>query len=986
MPRADIGIALNDNDPSQPLPVAVGASGARSPALTVTSRSSNRLSFKITDEFFHCMLSYRVRTEGPEEKGGNNLARLIYDACCSSGDIIEKSGSRGSESLQHYYQALGNFGKWPTAFSGQSEPIRIFLDQVNLRMGVPWKGTGDTESGGFLGAVAQALLVVPLFSATPARFKVVCTESPQIYALSRPINMKLANGTELLSIQIDEVTGTQTIRGHICRDVQSDGSFQLSGVTDDVAAIFPSKFEFCSTTNFLPSDGSGPRGSMADLLTLQQKPEELTFSLIDVFGKFVILRVDQLSDHVFFCNEMISLRVRAIDDEQPNSCDPFKIVQVLHQGSKVGAALSQIKIDAGAYLEFFTCLSSPISGSTIEIDRCDNVLMELMLCRALRTLSAAGNLHPCKLIMPVFVDDMDMLYPLSERLSEKQSNSTSAAVQGALQAILKRTLTRAEEGQWIHVSVKAVVKFYFDFQGLQLSDKSNRCKNMKEKASIVHKHIVTTTGIEAHNNALFQYISNNPLAHELLDFLDSCGLLHLHSVLVKHDITSVKEFSLLSASAIEKIAHDGHELSTRPLMKETVEISCAVCAAQSSKLALPVSKRLELFEDKEASFLTVIYSSYAIYIALQKPFFSLLVQSIFIIIAFGVGLSEVLSDPAANLPYIFPNFVRALWLFSSLCFVHFFNSLKAAIRSWVVGSFMTGVGFVVGFILDKFFKGKFELSESKSCASYFSPSLYPNKYSSCIYYLYAYAVFNALFYLVLFYLILYRQNVVWRSLLIGVTVQIIMTASITSSTDPLFLIQILGCFFVPGILAVTEILRFYGRLQALQITKRDSVINAKNWERVLEDSRQDLKQTAQELNALFDFKIVDNSSDLGTWNPQKTLAKSPPPICQPITDFDELYNIASVFNNTFQAWIESFFGSEVPSANFLYVDDYDSTEHLHQHLQFESFRGFVSRGPVKLPERAIAKVSQIRGLSILKFMQFSDGCVRFTALIVETFL
>ncbi len=45
----------------------------------VASRNTSRLSFKPTDEFFHAMLSYRVRTEGPVDKGGNDLARLIYE-------------------------------------------------------------------------------------------------------------------------------------------------------------------------------------------------------------------------------------------------------------------------------------------------------------------------------------------------------------------------------------------------------------------------------------------------------------------------------------------------------------------------------------------------------------------------------------------------------------------------------------------------------------------------------------------------------------------------------------------------------------------------------------------------------------------------------------------------------------------------------------------------------------------------------------------
>ncbi len=72
------------------------------------------------------MLSYRVRSEDPSDKGGSNLVRLIHDACCTA------AGENNSthDLLLH---ALGNFGKWPKAFSGQTEPMLVFLDQVNLR-------------------------------------------------------------------------------------------------------------------------------------------------------------------------------------------------------------------------------------------------------------------------------------------------------------------------------------------------------------------------------------------------------------------------------------------------------------------------------------------------------------------------------------------------------------------------------------------------------------------------------------------------------------------------------------------------------------------------------------------------------------------------------------------------------------------------------------------------------------------------------------
>ena len=304
----------------------------------------------------------------------------------------------------------------------------------------------------------------------------------------------------------------------------------------------------------------------------------------------------------------------------------------------------------------------------------------------------------------------------------------------------------------------------------------------------------------------------------------------------------------------------------------------------------------------------------------------------------------------------------------ALIFVFVMNSTKGAFRTWLVGSFMTGASFVLGFILDKIVNGKIAWGDSKYCAFISSPQLYPDKYATCVYSNYVYFGYNAALYWALFYCILCRQDVVWRCLTVGITVQLIMATYIDSTTGTGTIAEIAGCIFVPACLAVTETLRVYGTLQALQITKKDSISNAKRWKQVIAEStqsRRHIEEMAQKLNASFDSTILDHSLDMGKWSPVTRVTKKPPPIRQPIRDFDELYYIACVFNNTFQTWIESFFGSEVPSANFLYFDEHVSVDQLHQHLRFKPFHGVVSRGPVKLPERAIAKVSLSHTICIL---------------------
>jgi hypothetical protein len=949
--------------------------------------SASGLSFKFYDEFFHGMLSYRVRTEGPSDAGGNNLARLIHDACCKVSE--SQKGDAQLDKIQHFSEALQTFGKWPKVFAGQSQ-IRLFLDQANLRNGVPWKGTGDPDSGGFLGAVSRALFFVPLLSATPALFKLVVidgTGSSKRYALESPINMKLTNDTELLSIQTDKGNGAQTVRGHLCKDIQSDErmnqSFQLSDMPQDIADL-----HFCCTENFLPSNGSGARGSLADLITIQQKPEDLTFTFISDSDGQIELEVVECSDHVFFPNETISLRIGTqtlYSSGSKTSSNDFTILQVICQGSKVSSLRSRIKIDVGIQSEVFAPDLSPILGTTKEIDRCDNVLMELMVCRALQTLTS-GKLHPCKFIMPVFVDDFDMICRLSHRLSNNYSEKTSIEVQGALEAILQRKLTHAELSKWVRTSVKDVVQFFFAFQGLQLSNKTNRCKSMKEKASLVHMNFVTTAGIEAENNALSLYVSNNPLAHELREFLDDCGLLYLHSILVKHDITSVKEFSKLSKNDIKDIACEGQQLSTRPLMKEKVDIVCAVSAAQSSKYILPVSKRLELFEDKEASFLTVIYSSAAMYLALQKPIFSLGLQFIYFCLPFGTALYQTFANSASTtryLPFIIPNYVRACWMLFSILLVHIFNSVNGAIRAWVFWTFMIGASTVGGFFLDKFEDGNFNWEYSKDCAASFSPQEYPAKYSACVYYYYAFFGYNTALAWVFTYCTLFRQDLVWRSVTIGISVQIIMAASkfVDPSTESITPAGILGFVFVLGCLAWTEMLRFYGSLQALQITYDDNQMNSERWIEVLKGSSKDLEILAQTLIKEFDHSILDRSSDLGKYISGSGVTKKPAMIQQPINNFDELYKIASIVNITFQTWIETFFSSDADPITFLFVEGLDNIDHIREHLRFkpcphraaQPFIGAVQRGPVKVPDRAIAKVSHHFSINIMFFVMNMSG-------------
>jgi hypothetical protein len=144
---------------------------------------------------------------------------------------------------------------------------------------------------------------------------------------------------------------------------------------------------------------------------------------------------------------------------------------------------------------------------------------------------------------------------------------------------------------------------------------------MEAKAELVSRSILSTVGIEAELYARELYVSNNPLAHELLDFINQQDIGHTERSLRKFDVTSVKTFSKLSSESIKSIAEDSLKISKKSIVRETADITSAVDAAKDSPYILPVSRRLAFFEDTEASFMTIIYSTFAFEQALTKPFF-----------------------------------------------------------------------------------------------------------------------------------------------------------------------------------------------------------------------------------------------------------------------------------------------------------------------------------------------------------------------------
>jgi hypothetical protein len=192
---------------ASPIPESI-----QSPTDPTTSCFTECLSFRDQDEFFHCMLSYRVNSEGPfesKDKSGNDLAQLIWTSCSnlSNSKPTNRDHPQNTDfavtSNHQFLDTIRRFGKWPKVFPKPTSPLRLFLDQKNLRAGVGWNGTGNREDGGFLGALSSSLMIVPLLSATPARFKIVSTGEQDRFKFLDTVNITVPKQGESLEIFCD---------------------------------------------------------------------------------------------------------------------------------------------------------------------------------------------------------------------------------------------------------------------------------------------------------------------------------------------------------------------------------------------------------------------------------------------------------------------------------------------------------------------------------------------------------------------------------------------------------------------------------------------------------------------------------------------------------------------------------------------------------------------------------------------------------------
>ena len=168
-------------------------------------------------------------------------------------------------------------------------------------------------------------------------------------------------------------------------------------------------------------------------------------------------------------------------------------------------------------------------------------------------------------------------------------------------------------------SVHGVVKFFLDFQGVLTWKCGKNDRDVKE---------CSQRTMAADNNKLstcktltLQLESNNPLAHELRQFIESKFMGHYLCCLDSHGVKSIRALSQLDDYCVKEISAEMALSMNSSKVEQLCKLKQLVCDAKTAKQAQPLSARLESFFDRNASWSTALTSTCAVDLLMRRQFF-----------------------------------------------------------------------------------------------------------------------------------------------------------------------------------------------------------------------------------------------------------------------------------------------------------------------------------------------------------------------------
>ncbi len=328
-----------------------------------------------------------------------------------------------------------------------------------------------------------------------------------------------------------------------------------------------------------------------------------------------------------------------------------------------------------------------------DVDKQDNVLLELVIARELHLMSQTNKtkeLAPCSYILPLFRSEL--VWEAAGRLPKKPSAKTNAK---ALRVMIEMGFPASEELQNGSLTVADVWSFYTQFQGVKLYDYGTE-KSEDNQIDAAARSIIRVVS-SAMSERKFRMVDMNcAQLYELFDFLSELNHPYYTGILASHNITSVCQLALLgdhgSTKVVELLAEKGCRLAHASSMAcELVKLRAAVAAAKASPLSKSLNSRFENFIDADASLVTVLQSSCLIEIVFSKK----VVLRVFVVfcIFFIIVTVRVLFDPSnytaasKNTSLILASINAVVWVNNMLALIIAHVKSPRQGRYWLSSSF-----------------------------------------------------------------------------------------------------------------------------------------------------------------------------------------------------------------------------------------------------------------------------------------------------------
>jgi hypothetical protein len=579
----------------------------------------------------------------------------------------------------------------------------------------------------------------------------------------------------------------------------------------------------------------------------------------------------------------------------------------------------------------------------------DNVLLELVLAKELHSTwqaisenasSSRCVLFPCMHIVPVYAQDF------FSKLPTLSDDAPAATLQKAADVLLR--VGHHTSASFMQQSVKSIITYFTTLQGIKFYDLGATDSANEQVAGLLWDILkMQAREFDIDRFTITAFTQNNPHGSELFEFLKATDAGYLSRFLIRHGISSVALLANLqqSESSIIGLAQETSKVCNRPLMQETMNIKRVINLAAASPLSLSMRNRLLNFVDKDASVLTAIYSSSAFDIMLCKPIYHLAIIAIgFVMIPFGHSallITGVFDGSAIILLWTGAAVVAASLL--AMCFAPRYGRYMYALLFCGNAAIQIAV-FVAGY----FANGRsvlFHGDEDLLIASRISAEF-------CRIYQF---MSRLLFFLLMLYSVMLKQRIAWRSFtifmihynafIIIMNKAVLRPPSNASLTLSAVTITVCAC-----LLLVTEISNRWGKMKARNLVLEDLNERKMKWSNFICDSVQFER-----------FEEIDSrlqKSGLGPVCERISAQNDLIPIIvhQEHGDIDRLYGDCIVLNYFFQDWIRLWFISGKSKDEFECCNPKSPFKDAFK-LHIEDCFPEVLRGPIKAPNRAIAKVT-----------------------------